>query len=114
MLFRDLKRFVDNQVELKLESQSEQFAALKGLPFWIWDQQEHRKADIITNGFCCFNHTLGLPTKEGIDKPLFDYEKIIFDSLITANNKHIWIKKSNWFRRIRVYAQVYGLALFKG
>jgi hypothetical protein len=35
-----------------------------------------------------------------MDKPLYDYEKIIFDSLATQNGntnsskKHIWIKKA--------------------
>jgi hypothetical protein len=36
--------------------------------------------------------------KDGIDKRLYDYEEIIFDSLVThdgnANNKHVWIKKA--------------------
>ncbi|MFL6331084.1 MAG: hypothetical protein ACJ705_08730, partial [Nitrososphaeraceae archaeon] len=45
-----------------------------------------------TNGACCFNHIIGLPQKDGIDKPLYDYEQIIFDSL--DNNKHLWIKKA--------------------
>jgi len=37
----------------------------------------------------------------GNDKPLYEYEKIIFDSLITqngnihsSNNNHLWIKKA--------------------
>jgi hypothetical protein len=33
--------------------------------------------------------------KDGDDKPLFDYEQIIYDSLIgTVGNKHLWIKKA--------------------
>jgi hypothetical protein len=38
-----------------------------------------------------------LPQKDGIDKPLFDYEGIIFDYLVTHDsntNKHLWIKKA--------------------
>jgi late competence protein required for DNA uptake (superfamily II DNA/RNA helicase) len=35
-----------------------------------------------------------LPQKDGNDKPLYDYEQIIFDSLVTHNNKHLWIKKA--------------------
>jgi late competence protein required for DNA uptake (superfamily II DNA/RNA helicase) len=36
-----------------------------------------------------------LPSKNAIDKPLYGYEKIIFDSLVTHNgNKHLWIKKA--------------------
>ena len=37
----------------------------------------------MTNGDCCFNHVIGLPQRNGLDKPLYDYEKIIFDSLVT-------------------------------
>jgi hypothetical protein len=68
---------------------------LKNKPFWIWDVKEHKKEDVITNGDCCFNHIIGLPQKDGIEKPLYNYEKIIFDSLVTQNgNKHLWIKKA--------------------
>ena len=62
---------------------------------------EHVQEHIVTNGDCCFNHIIGLPEKDGIDKPLFDYERIIFDSLVTHygntlshGNKHLWIKKA--------------------
>jgi primosomal protein N' len=56
---------------------------------------EHKQEDIRTDGLCCFNHIIGLPTKDGSDKPLYDYEEIIFDSLVTHNsNKHLWIKKA--------------------
>jgi hypothetical protein len=30
-------------------------------PFWIWNIEEHKKQDI---GDCCFNHIIGLTTKE--------------------------------------------------
>jgi late competence protein required for DNA uptake (superfamily II DNA/RNA helicase) len=80
---------------------------LKGKPFWIWNVKEHKQEDIRTKGNCCFNHIIGLPTKEGKDKPLYDYEKIIFESLSISTltsisneiikngiSKHIWIKKA--------------------
>jgi hypothetical protein len=71
----------------------------------IWNIEEHKQEDIIRNGSCCFNHIIGLPKKDGNDKPLYQYEKIIFDSLITSSfdiqngnvnssNKHLWIKKA--------------------
>jgi late competence protein required for DNA uptake (superfamily II DNA/RNA helicase) len=57
-----------------------------------------------TNGNGCFNHIIGLPQKDGNDKPLYDYEEIIFDTLVTHKNgndnhfssgkKHLWIKKA--------------------
>jgi hypothetical protein len=72
---------------------------LQNKPSWIWNQQQRKLEDIRTNGHCCFNHIIGLPRKDGNDKPLYDYEKIIFDSLLGHNgninhNKHIWIKKA--------------------
>jgi hypothetical protein len=61
-------------------------------PFWVWDIGQHKAADILTNGDRCFNHIIGLPQKNGEDKPFFDYEKILFDQL--QQHKHIWIKKA--------------------
>jgi hypothetical protein len=54
-------------------------------PFWIWNVEEHKQEDIRTNGDCCFNHIIGLPQKDGNDKPLYDYEQLIFDSIVTHN-----------------------------
>jgi hypothetical protein len=46
-------------------------------------------------GITAFNHIIGLPQKDENDKPPYDYERIIFDSLVTSNgNKHLWIKKA--------------------
>ena len=67
---------------------------LKGLPFWIWSEPEHKQQDILTKGNCCFNHVIGLPTKNGIDKPLFDYQQTIYNSLQHNNNRHLWILKA--------------------
>ena len=78
MTFKDLKKRVSLQVS---QEETRLFERLKGKPFWIWNIDEHKQEDIRTYGDCCFNHIIGLPTKEGIDKPLYDYEKIIFDSL---------------------------------
>jgi hypothetical protein len=95
--FKDLKKRVSTETTTQLQ-QSKLSGRLKNKPFWIWDIEEHRQEDTRTNGDCCFNHIIGLPQKDGIDKPLYDYEEIIFDSLITpsgsANNKHLWIKKA--------------------
>jgi hypothetical protein len=100
--FKDLKKRVSL---VEATHQSKMFDRLCNKPFWIWDQQQHKFEDIITNGDCCFNHIIGLPQKDAVDKPLYDYEKIIFDSLIAsssdiesgninANKKHLWIKKA--------------------
>jgi hypothetical protein len=52
-------------------------------PFWIWNIKEHKQEDITTNGECCFNHVIDPPQKNDVDKSLYDYEKIIFDCLVT-------------------------------
>jgi hypothetical protein len=97
LTFRDLKK----RVSLELtQQQFRLFERLHNKPFWIWNIEKHKLEDIRTNGNCCFNHIIGLPEKESIDKPLYEYEKIIFDSLVAQNKnlssskKHLWIKKA--------------------
>ncbi|HJT49397.1 MAG TPA: hypothetical protein VJ729_14525 [Nitrososphaeraceae archaeon] len=91
MTFKDLKK----RLSLETAQQLRLFERLQGKPFWIWDRQQHKQKAVKTIGDCCFNHIIGLPQKDGIDKPLHDYEQIIFDSLVTQiSNKHLWIKKA--------------------
>ncbi len=79
-------------------TQDQALQILRGLPFWIWDQQQHTQEHIRTNGQCCFNHVCGLPTKDKKEYPLFDYEKLLYDSLLTNEgsfkDKHLWCLKS--------------------
>jgi hypothetical protein len=92
--FKELKKKV--VLEATTQQQTKLFERLLNKPFWIWNIDEHKREDVRTNGDCCFNHIVGLPQKDGIDKPLYDYEKIIFDSLATQNsNKHLWIKQQD-------------------
>ena len=78
-----------------MQQQTKLFERLLKKPFWMWVQQQHKLEDIRASGDCCFNHILGLPQKDGNDKPLYEYEQIIYDSLVTRNsNKHLWIKKA--------------------
>ena len=95
MTFKDLKKIVSLTTT---QQQSRLSEILKDKAFWIWDKQQHKVEDIKTGGGCCFDHIIGLPQKDGIDKPVFDYERIIYDTLITpnggANYKHVWIKKA--------------------
>ena len=75
VIFKDLKKRVS------LETTHQQFTLferLQNTPFWIWNIDEHKQEDIKTNGDCCFNHIIGLPTKEGVQKAIFDYEKILY------------------------------------
>jgi hypothetical protein len=59
------------------------FSVLQDKPFWIWDKQVHLRLAIETNQQCCFNHIVGLPVKDNKEYPMFDYEKLIYDSLLS-------------------------------
>lgn len=71
---------------------------IQGLPFWIEDRDEHKAAiqeckDLeLDRLVCCFNHCIGLPHKNGIPLPIFDYESMIIDTI--EDNDRIWIKKA--------------------
>ena len=73
--FKDLQKLVSQQQ--KENTRKELFQRLQDKPFWIWNKEEHKQEDIKTNGDCCFNHIIGLPQKDGNDKPLYDYENSI-------------------------------------
>jgi hypothetical protein len=100
--FKDLKRRIS--IVKEASQQSKAFERLCNKPFWIWNIEEHKQEYVRTNGSCCFNHIIGLPTKGKIEKPLFDYEKMLYDSFLdneyynilnhTFKHKHLWVKKS--------------------
>jgi hypothetical protein len=100
LTFKDLRKRVST-VETTQEYKA--LERLRNKPFWIWNIEEHKQEDIKTNGNCCFNHIIGLPAKNGIEKPLFDYQKILYNALLdndysnTLHNfkyKHLWVKKA--------------------
>jgi hypothetical protein len=98
LTFKDLKKRVNIETTLQ-QQQSKLFERLLDKPFWIWNIQQHKEEDVKTNGYCCFNHIIGLPKKDAVDKPMYDYKKIIFDlatqsSDSNSSNKHIWILKA--------------------
>ena len=94
------KKLKQNQNQLSQSSHN--LDILKAKPFWIFDKQEHLKLAIETNQQCCFNHIVGLPVKDGREFPLFDYEKLLYDTLMNSSadsandfkDKHLWIKKA--------------------
>jgi hypothetical protein len=99
--FKDLKK----RISLETTAQtSGLFERLRDKPFWISNIEVHKAEAVGTRGDCCFNHIIGLPTKEGIDKPMFDYEKLLYEALLVQENanplnhgfkhKHLWAKKA--------------------
>ena len=94
VVFKDLQKLVSHSQQEN--TRKELFQRL---------QDKHKLEDIKTNGDCCYNHIIGLPTKEGVEKAMFDYEKILYDSLFdnesnTLNHassfkhRHLWVKKA--------------------
>ena len=98
MTFRDLQKLIQSQSS---PEHNELLQRLKDKPFWIWDQKQHKQEDIKTRGDCCFKDIIGLPIKDKVDKPLFDYEKLLYDSLLIPEfynpskhnfkHKHLWV-----------------------
>jgi len=103
--FKDLKKRITLEVP---QQQYKLFDRLRNKSFWIWNIQEHKQEDVRTNGYCCFNHIIGLPTKGRIEKPIFDYEKLLYDCLLVNhidayraldNPKFILIDEGDFFRK---------------
>jgi hypothetical protein len=81
IVFKDLQKLVS--VQQRENTRKALFQRLQGKPFWIWDKQQHKQEDIKTDGDCCFNHIIGLPQKDGIDKPVYDIKIEAFPSIIS-------------------------------
>jgi hypothetical protein len=70
VVFKDLQKLVSHSQQEN--TRKELFQRLQDKPFWIWDITEHKQEDIRTNGDCCFNHIIGLHSKDTVDKPLYE------------------------------------------
>ena len=82
-----------------IQKSQSNLSILRDKEFWIWDKQEHLKQAIETNQNCCFNHIVQCPTKGGREFPLFDYQKLIYNTLMTESgsfkDKHLYLLKSS-------------------
>jgi hypothetical protein len=113
--FKDLQKAI--QSLSGPEQSSYLLQKLRDKPFWYFDASRHKEKDRSGKGECCFNHIIGLPRKDGVKKPLFDYEGVLFKALAVPgylNNypssntlgkefpniahafkvKHLWVKKA--------------------
>jgi hypothetical protein len=63
--FKELQKLIQSQSN---PEQDQLFSRLENIPFWIWDQQQRKREDVRTKGVCCFNHLIGLPRKDAIEK----------------------------------------------
>lgn len=93
MVLQNIRKSVEyykQQLGSTICSSSQQFELLKDLPFYHWEWQASFSENHIQK--TSFNHTIGLPQKNGEYYQLFDHEKLVFDTL--QNHKHVWIKKA--------------------
>jgi hypothetical protein len=110
--FKDLQKAIESQ---PAADHNNRLQKLKGKGFWSWDTSEHKRKHASYRGNCCFNHIIGPPKKDGVEKVFFDYEKLIYNALLEPGyfnsdpklhssdpsnimfpfkEKHIWIKKA--------------------
>ena len=115
MTFKDLQKVIQSQSH---PEQSQASQRQRNKEFWYWDQNRHKVRDRVSKGDCCFNHIVGLPRKDGTEKPIFDYENLLYNALLLpgylnsfpypksyhnypnvvmhpSKEKHLWIKKAN-------------------
>jgi hypothetical protein len=72
--FKDLQKAIESQPDYYSygSQQSETLDKLRGKSFYYWDHSKHNGASKgksrKNKNDCCFNHMIGLPTKDGIEK----------------------------------------------
>jgi hypothetical protein len=86
MTIKDLQRIIlssSNSTEESKEMQDLQ-RRLRDRPFYIWSSEKHKasKPNNEIKGHCCFNHIIGLPQKNGIPQPLWNYQEQIYRALM--------------------------------
>lgn len=79
--------YVTDEIKEKLD-------AIRGMPFWINNPNEHQTAYELRGRKCCFNHYVGEPWKNGRPHPMYDYEINIFRLMFEELKRHIYVKKS--------------------
>jgi hypothetical protein len=86
MTFRDLQKLMEQ--EQSTESNSKEMQDLtqkvRDRPFYIWSGIKHKPLSNPNNtiqGRCCFNHIIGLPKKNGVPQPPWNYQDQIYRCL---------------------------------
>ena len=99
-LHQKVRQQQQNKNQNQNQSSQSSLDILKSKPFWVWDKAEHLRLAKETNQQCCFNHIVKPPInqKTGKENPLFDYQKLIFDTLMTQEgtfkDKHLYLLKA--------------------
>jgi hypothetical protein len=103
--FKDLQRLVESEEAGSSNNPEMQrlLGKLRDKPFWINSEKGHKERDRTCKGDCCFNHIIGLPRKDGIKKPMFDYERFLYDALMRPG----FMNNRTPSRRDQCYHRVY-------
>ncbi|MGH9983424.1 MAG: hypothetical protein ACRD8W_05640 [Nitrososphaeraceae archaeon] len=107
MTLQELEKFLDKYEAQLGNTHAQQLESLKGLPFYCckWyeklSEDDRKKKEFVNlcqpqpghdQTYCCFNHAIGLPQKNGQPMPLFDYEQMLYDTL--HEHKYVWVLKA--------------------
>jgi hypothetical protein len=110
MTFRDLQKLMEqDQSRDSTKEMQDLIQKVRDKPFYIWGLAKHKT----TGGYgknCCFNHIIGLPKKNGVPQPLWNYQDQIYHALMFPDYlnrapsqeqhlydfklRHVWIKKA--------------------
>jgi hypothetical protein len=103
MTLKDLKRMISQQSTQEDEKMQELKRRLYNRPFYIWNSDKHRDAaqNHLNKGWCCFNHVIGLPKKDGVEKPLFNYEDVLYRALMIPGYINSKPNSSNKFLSVQ-------------
>lgn len=86
MLSSDLEKILIEEQRRLPSILTPELEQLKGKQFWLWNSFQHKsmhgKKESLIKRECCFNHMIGLPKKNGIEMPMFDYEGILYNCLM--------------------------------
>ena len=113
MTIKDLQCIVLSSPENKTEDSPAMKELLKRTRdkrfWWIGNENEHIRRHKETKGNCCFNHIIGLPKKNGEEKPFFDYQYSIYKALFNPafiNFRSASPEKETKFKKLLMEAEL--------
>jgi hypothetical protein len=74
--FKDLQKAIESQPA----ADDNQPQKLKGKIFLNGGSYDHRRKHSAYRGRCCFNHIIGPPKKDVVEKPFYNYEKLLYNA----------------------------------
>ena len=75
MTFKDLKK----RITAAINNRTQSFDKLQNKPFGSGTLKSTRWKMSGQKENARFNHIIGLPTKEGLEKPIFDYQELLHE-----------------------------------